>query len=362
MKILDNLNRWFAVRTFQKSREDFYEDLSEAIKGKDSYTDFITARKVRAAKQKDSLLPLYTLWLKRTAVEGGKLSHILKGSAPDSDIMVIAAMEDKGELDKGLLFLARTVKDQQEMKAAIRSAVMMPCIVTVLMVALMVMLSLAVIPQFVQIAPVERWNAVGQMIYAVSYVVTHFGALLFLAALACVWAFGWSLNNWTGPTRNKFDKKLPYRMYRDYTGAIFLVSLASMLRAGDTLVNSLNMIKRRSPPWQRAHIVKITKNLDRAASYGEAFSTGIFSQNLNNRLIDYCRRSSEIDVIIGRLGLEGIAKVRSEINGSAKLLNGILTGVLGCALAFMFVGIIWTSFGLSASIKADVSSQMRASK
>lgn len=362
MNMLDNINRWFAVRTFQKSREEFYEDLAEAIKEKDSYTDFITVRKQRAVKQKDPLLPLYTLWLKRTSKEGGKLSHILKGSAPDSDIMVIAAMEDKGHLDEGLKFLSRTVKDQQEMKAAIRSAITMPCIVVVLMVGLMVMLSLAVIPQFTQIAPVEKWNTVGQMIYGISYIVTHFGIFLLFAAIAGVWAFGWSLNNWTGPTRAKLDKKLPYRMYRDYTGAIFLVSLASMLRAGDTLVNALNMIKRRSPPWQRAHIVKITKNLDRVSNYGEAFSTGVFSQSLNNRLIDYSRRSSEIDLIISKLGIEGIAKVRKEINVSAKVMNGILTGVLGCALAFMFVGIIWTSFGLSAGIKSDVQSQLRASK
>lgn len=362
MNILQKFNQWSAIRTFQSSRETFYEDLAEAIAEKESYSDFITIRKVRATKQKDPLLPLYTSWLTRTSKAGGKLSYILKGTAPDSDIMIIAAMEDKGDLANGLRFLSSTVKDQQAMKGAIVAAITMPCVVSALMGGLMVMLSLLVIPQFAQIAPVEKWNSVGKILYGISYAVTHYGILMLAAFICALYAFGWSLNNWTGSTRNKLDKRLPYRIYRDYTGAIFLVSLASMLRAGDTLVNSLDALKSRSKPWQRMHISQITKNLDRAASYGEAFASGIFSQSLTNRLIDYSRRSSEFDRVVAKIGIEGIAKVRGEINSSAKLLNGILTVVLGCALGFMFVGIIWTAQGLSVSIKESIHSQMRGGK
>jgi toxin co-regulated pilus biosynthesis protein E len=359
MNPLEKFTLWQATSTFQKTREAFYEDLAEAINDKESYTDFIAIRRERAAKQKDPLLPLYTIWLSRTAKDGGRLSSILKGFAPDADIMIIAAMEDKGDLANGLKFLGSTVKDQQEMKASIVAAISMPIVVTILMVGLMVLLSLGVIPKFAEIAPVSRWNLIGRILYKISYSITNYGIFMLAALMGGFYWFIWSLPNWTGPRRKRLDEHLPYRIYRDYSGSIFLVSLASMLRAGDSLVNALGALRKRGSTWQRWHIAKIIKNMDGAKSYGEAFGTGIFSQTLTNRLIDYSRRSPKFDQVVARIGIEGIAKVRKEINVQAKVLNVILITVLGALLGFMFVGVILTAQGLNQSIKEDIAAQTR---
>lgn len=355
---LGTLRNYFAVRSFRKTRESFYDDLADAIKDSEPMVKFISIRKTRSIKQRDPISILYANWIKRMDKEGGKLSYVLKGAAPEGDILVLAAIEDKGDLADGLRFLASTIKDQRGMKEAMIAGIIMPAIVSLIMIIFMVVLSVYVIPVFADIAPVKKWNGIGQILYGMSYTVTHYGILLLILAGSLGFWFVWSLSNWTGLRRAVIDRYLPYSVYRDYNGAIFLVSLAVMMHSGDTLVRSLETLKKRGSPWLRWHITRILKNLDKTAgNYGEAFATGIFSQHLTNRIVDYSRRSSEFDKVISRIGIEGIAKVRKEVESSAKLLNMILITVLGALLAFMLVGTILTAQGLSTSLKEEVNMQ-----
>lgn len=101
---LANAKLYFAIRHFRKVRVKFYVDLAAALKDKEVFSKFIAVRKARAIKQRDPLLPLYSVWQIRSQSKGGKLSHVLLGSAPESDIMVLAAIEDKGDLPEGLRF------------------------------------------------------------------------------------------------------------------------------------------------------------------------------------------------------------------------------------------------------------------
>lgn len=352
------ISRYFAVRAFQSMRETFYEDLADAVADHELISTFLTTRKARAQKQKDPLGALYEDWLRRMNKKGGRLSYILLGSVPDSDIMIISAIEDKGDLAEGLRFMSGTIKDQRMMTKSLKGALIMPAVVSVLMIAFMVILSVKVIPVFGQIAPPEKWNGIGKALYVISYTITNYGLFLLGAIIAAFTWFGWSLNNWVGNKRSFLDRFPPYSVYRDYTGSIFMVSLASMLHSGDTLVKALEQLKKSAPVWLKWHINKILKNIGKTAgNYGEAFNTGVFSKNLTNRLVDLSRRSSEFDKVIARIGIEGVAKVREAVEDSAKKLNLALIGVLGLCLAFMLVGTLITAQGLSASLKDQINTR-----
>jgi toxin coregulated pilus biosynthesis protein E len=261
-------------------------------------------------------------------------------------------------LADGLRFLAKTIKDQRGMTGAMIAAIVMPAIVSVVMIGFMVILALFVVPVFVEIAPVEKWKSIGKILYNISYAITHYGIFMLIAAVAAICGFIWTLGNWTGAGRSIVDKHLPYSVYRDYNGALFLVALAVMMHSGDTLVRALEALKARSTPWLRWHIVRIIRNVDKmAGNYGESFATGIFSQQLTNRIVDYSRRSSELDKVISRIGVDGIEKVRKEVESGAKLMNSLLIAGLGALLAFMLVGTILTAQGLSESLKEEVNLQ-----
>jgi type II secretory pathway component PulF len=151
---------------------------------------------------------------------------------------------------------------------------------------------------------------------------------------------------------------VPFRVIRDYQSSIFLTSLASLLGAGETTVRSLEKLKRRGTPWLGWHISKITHRLlsqsSKNANYGEAFATGIFDRDLTNRLIDLSRRSSNFGGVIQRLGIAGIEDAKKRVEKSAKILNVVLTVVLGGFIAYLLIATIVTAQSLSGKLKAEV--------
>lgn len=355
---LGRLSEKNAIRRFRSTREDFYVDLAEAIKDKEPVAKFLSIRRTRAIEQKDSFARLYQIFLDRLEHKGGSLSHMLSDVAPDSDLMVIASVEQRGDVGEGLRFLAQTIKSQRAMAGEMAAALAVPVLVTAVCVGFIIMLSFFVIPVYESIVPPSKWNSMGKSIYMVSYVTRHYGLLIVAGFAAAMWWFVWSIPNWRGRRRVKFDNYIPYRVFRDYHGAIFMVALASLMVSGETLVRSLEKLKRRGKPWLRWHINAILgRLLTKSRNYGEAFATGIFSQHLSNRLIDQARRSSDFNEVIRKMGIEGIDKTKEEVRKSAKRLNLALIFVLGGVVAYLLLGTLYTAQGLSAGIRESIRHQ-----
>ncbi|KVO15202.1 type II secretion system F family protein [Burkholderia ubonensis] len=359
----DRVKLAFTIRRFRSTREKFYIDLAEAIKDKEPTAKFLSIRLTRAIKQKDPYGRLYQIFLERLDQKGGSLSHMVSGIVPDTDLLVIASIEARGDLDEGLRFLATTIKSQRAMTAEMAAAMLVPALVTTVCLGFIGMLSFFVIPVYETIVPPEKWNSMGKSIYAVSYVARHYGLIVLIAAAAILWRFKWSIPNWRGRRRAKVDNYIPYRVFRDYYGSIFMVALASLMVSGETLVRSLEKLKRRAKPWLRWHINTILNRLlTENLSYGEAFATGIFGQELSNRLIDQSRRSSDFNQVIKKMGVEGIEEAREQVRKSAKSLNIALIFVLGGVVAYLLLGTLYTAQGLSSGLRESIRHHQLAKK
>jgi type II secretory pathway component PulF len=348
------------VRRFRKQRVAFYEDLAEAIKDSEGVAQFLSIRIARGIKQKDPLRDVYKEMLRRYSEKGGSYSRMLQDMVPDSDVMVISSIETQGEVDKGLRFLAKVVESQAEMRATMVGALVMPALIVAMTIVYLVIMSFFVIPVFAQLAPPEKWGAVGQILYAISYVTTRFGILLLLGLVGLVWRFSWSIPNWTGPYRLVLDRYTPYRLFRDYHSSIFLTALAALLATGEPLVRSLERLKKRSSPWLAWHIQRILTRLlaqsSQSANYGQAFDTGVFDRELSNRIVDYSRRSSNFADVIQRLGIKGVEEARKRVQKSAKVLNISLLFVMGAVVGFLLVGTTITSQSLGDGLKSEIRS------
>src|SRR5260363_25865 len=87
----ERLSIQWAILRIRRTREQFYEDLSEAIADKESINQFIHIRRARAIQQKDPLSCLYPVMLNRLSQRGGSLARMLHGIVPDTDLMIITS-------------------------------------------------------------------------------------------------------------------------------------------------------------------------------------------------------------------------------------------------------------------------------
>jgi type II secretory pathway component PulF len=345
---------WFAKLSFAGTRIDFYEDLAEALNDRASLSAEIDKLALRAAQQRDASAPLLRLWSRR--MEDRSFALSLVGTVPDGDVMVLEGAEESGRLADGLQFLSRMLKSINAMKSALKGAVIGFVGLSAYLLTLLCLFSFYGIGIIEQVVPPNAWPWIGQVLRDVAHFVTDYGIWVMTLMIFLSCAFIWSLPNWRGKIRVQFDRYVPmYTIYRNFQGAIFLISLAALTRENAdengvvngksiSLNSALEKLRTRANPWLRWHISRILMNLDdQSANAGLAFNTGLFDQRLTWRIADFGARN-HFAVALEKVGLKLMDTVTDFVLSSAKKINTLLLCLTGAMMAFMIVGILLTMF------------------
>ncbi|NBY33815.1 MAG: hypothetical protein EBQ68_07330 [Betaproteobacteria bacterium] len=351
-QVLTAIPVWFARRELHERRADFYYDLAATLK--DRVPLFTTLRKLesRAQQRQPLTAPLY--WQMLKGLESGSLSEALRGIASTTELTMIDATQAAGDatMADGLLFLSQTVHKTDAMVATMRKAVTYPIVLLLMFAALLTGFSVNAVPILTQLSPASQWPPMGQALYAVSQFITHHGVGLGLGVVAFFVALFYSFSRWTGRVRKQFDKFLPFNLYRDYASSMLMISLASLMRSGISLRSSLERTYKHSSPWGKWHIRHILINLSKPSNgtFGQAFNTGLFDQELEDRIQDASERSNPIEAFI-HIGVGSIDRMIMRIEKRAKQLNNSLMVVCGVLLAAMMLAFFSTTMSLQSGIR-----------
>ena len=358
--MLTTIPVWFARRELHDRRADFYYDLASTLK--DRVPLFTTLRKLesRAQQRTPMTAPMYLQMLK--GLESGSLSLALKGIASTTELTMIDATQAAGDatMADGLLFLSETVHKTDAMLAVMRKAVTYPVILLLMFASLLTGFSLNAVPILTQLSPASNWPPMGQALYAVSQFITHHGIWLGLGILVFFVALFYSFPRWTGQVRKQLDKYLPFNLYRDYASSMLMISLASLMRSGISLRSSLERTYKNSSPWGKWHIRQILINLSKPSNgtFGQAFNSGLFDQELEDRIQDASERSNPIEAFI-HIGVGSIDRMILRIEKRAKQLNSVLIVVCGVLMAAMMLAFFSTTMSLQSGIRTPVPGVMK---
>jgi len=194
----------------------------------------------------------------------------------------------------------------------------------------------------------------GQALYAVSQFITHYGVWVAVEQVVFFAVFLFCLPRWTGKLRKQADKYLPFNLYRDYASSMMMISLASLMRSGISLRSSLERTYKNSSPWGKWHIRQILINLSQpnGGTFGHAFTTGLFDQDMEDRVQDASERSNPIEAFI-HIGVGSIDRMILRIEKRAQQLNTILMVVCGMILGAMMLAFMQTTMSLQSGIRGS---------
>lgn len=350
-----SIGLWLAKLSFHGQRAEFYEDLAEALEDGDPLAQRIEDLASRAAGEREMQAPLLQLWYDR--MDDRSFSEALEGTVPESDLMIIQAAEESGDLVTGLRFTVKVIEAFAIMRKTIRLAIAGFLGLTAMQIALLVGYSFFGIGLIEQIVPVKEWPWIGLQLKAVATFITGDGATLLGMIVVLVTAYSWSLRNWYGRVRVAFDNYfLPYTVYRDFSGAMFLVSLAALMKNGVDLNPALEILSERASPWLLWHIRQIQLRLDyESESAGRAFATGLFSRKLTWRIIDFGERSqSNFAVAMEKVGIKSIEKVLVSVKDKASKLNRVLMFCNAGVIVFIIAGTLGTVYQAEESLQKQI--------
>lgn len=345
---------WMARQSFQSSRQEFYEDLAEALDDNAKLTGRIDELAERAAAERDVLAPLFQLWSRR--MDDREFSEALEGTVPQGDLMILGAAEGAGKLSDGLKFASLVIGASKEMKSALVGAVIGFVFLFSFLCILLALFSFYGIGLIETLVPPNQWPWAGQLLRDLAQFVTGSGVYVLGAFFALGALYLWSLPRWSGRVRVGFDRFVPfYTIYRDFQGALFLVSLAALMRNNVSLNRALETLEQSASPWLSWHIREILFRLDYESDKpGKAFATGIFGRKLTWRIIDFSARSTFAKAIekVGVRSIDGVTKMVSQ---SAGKINKFLMVLSGGLLAFIIAGAFLTLFEAQNAVQQQMS-------
>lgn len=345
---------WLARQSFQSSRQTFYEDLAEALEDDEKLTRRIDKLAERAANEHDLLAPLFQLWSRR--MDDRQFAEALEGTVPRGDLMIIGAAEGAGKLSDGLRFASLVIGATKEMKASLYGAVIGFVFLFSFLCVLLALFSFYGIGLIETLVPPNQWPWAGQLLRDLAQFVTGSGVQALGAFIVAGIVFVWSLPRWRGRIRVGFDRYLPiYTIYRDFQGALFLVSLAALMRNDVSLNRALETLEESASPWLRWHIREVMYRLDYESDQpGKAFATGIFDRKLTWRIIDFSERSNFAKAI-EKVGVRSIDAVTKMVKKSAGTINVVLMVLSGGLLAFIIAGAFLTLYEAQNSVQKQMS-------
>lgn len=271
-------------------------------------------------------------------------------------VSLIRAAETSGFLDKILLRLADNLEKGQKLQSTLRSALMYPAIILLLMVSVMFIMMLFVIPQLSELyknlnvpLPVVTQIVVGISDFTVSY-----WWLVISGIVLLIYAYRkWKKTESGGLFMDSFTLKVPVlgNLTRKTILAEFTRTLGLLIGSGTLVVQSLaETADVAGNRIYRDAILEISHRVEKGISVGDAMSVYTLFPPILVQMVKIGEQTGKLD--------ESLLKVSEyferEVDGIVKTLTTALEPfimiILGLGVAFLVISVITPIYNLTTSI------------
>lgn len=279
-------------------------------------------------------------WIDRTN-NGRSFGRAVMDWVPPGDRIVIEAGESAGGLADALdnaLFIHESGK---KIRSAIVAGIAYPSFLVLLAIGLLVIFGTRIVPSFETVLPRERWTGTAADMASVADFV-HYGLVpVVLVALCTIGVMIWSMPRWTGPTRVKADRMVPWSIYRLNMGAGFMLSVSALVKAGVHMPEILRMLGRGAPPWYYERMSEALKYVNNGQNLGEALhKTGMnFPDRDTVQDLRAYAGFDNFDETLELLGRQWVEESVDRIRAQMAIIRNISLLVLGAVFATIATGI-----------------------
>lgn len=205
--------------------------------------------------------------------EGKNLGEALSGYASPEEVLLIHSSQKGGNLPEGLTLAADLLAAKRKIIASVLGAVTYPVMLTGVIIVFLYVIATVVMPQLSAITDPKKWYGAAAFLYQLSSFINSSAGLValvaFLTFLVVVIA---TLPHWRGKGRYWADKIPPWSIYRLLVGISWLHTVATLISAGQKLVDILDAMLSDSntTPYLKSILRKLYVHAARGANLGDA--------------------------------------------------------------------------------------------
>jgi type II secretory pathway component PulF len=334
-----SLEERFAKLQFSnKARLNLYRKLSKMLtqgvpllKAIEEYRN----RVFQAEGKGSATAKLLSVW-ERNLRNGQAFGVAIDGWVPDTERMIIAASENGGKLEQGLLSAAAISVNSTKISKAISGGLAYPFVVFAMALGYVYLFGTKVIPEFATIVNPEQWTGLAYSLYVMSqfvqtkfiYVLAGFGGFVAIVFIL--------MPLWTGRLRVWFDDVPPFSIYRMLHGGGFLVAFAALIAAGVTIEKAIEKLRPGASRWLTERLDGTLELVKSGSSFGAALRDAghnFPARELVDDLVVYSSYSG-FDTALSTLTDEWMSEGVERITTLMKVVNS-------AAILFLALVVVW---------------------
>ncbi|MDE6729004.1 MAG: type II secretion system F family protein [Oscillospiraceae bacterium] len=308
---------------------------------------FILQDQQENKKAKAVLLDIY-----EEVQKGRSFSDVLRskpGVFPDMFVSLVAAGEASGTLDAMFNRLSDHYANANKTANKIKSAMVYPIILAVLVIAVMILLFVKVLPTFIDIMPADDLSAISKALIAFSDSLINYWYVYIIVIVGIIIAF--SILNRTPSTKYKLDEfklkipKVGKLISTMYTGS-FARNMANLYGAGLQMVEC---IEKSVAVINNTYVHERFKDVINDIKLGESMSkaiekTGIF-EGMFTSIIYVGEESGTLDTILEKSADYYDDEADAAVTKLVGMMEPLMIIIMGIAIGFFLAGVFPMLYG-----------------
>ncbi|HFK4763122.1 type II secretion system F family protein [Citrobacter farmeri] len=212
-----------------------------------------------------------------------------------------------------------------------------PALFVVLFGAMMVINTVKIVPTLSNMSDPATWSGALGVMNSMAEFTTQWGLVCGISFAGLLAVVLWSLPRWTGRIRQFADRFMPWSLYSDLQGAVFLMNVAALLEAGLPEIDVLKTLRKTASPWLRERLDATIAGINRGNSLGRAlrYSGFNFPSRQSANYLSLLGKGDGASLLISRYADRALDEIIARVKRRANTARG-----LSMLLILLFFGLM----------------------
>lgn len=276
MSLLQRIRYELVRRTFTgRYRQPFYETLRFLLENKKSFKEALTLiGEVHTdfGRRWHPYIELVEDCLEAIAdnSEGHSLPDVLATWVPQEEAALISAGIRSGGVPRSLEQADKLIVARRRILGQVMLASVYPILLLSLGAGLLTVNNRVLIPTLSKLSPPESWTGSLGFMNEVSTFTTAYGGVTALGFVTFIGLVFWSLPRWKGRLRRFADRLMPWSIYKDLQGTVFLMNVSALLEAGVPHLDAVRILHDFGSPWLRERLNAVMEGISMGSGLGRS--------------------------------------------------------------------------------------------
>ncbi|WP_431022229.1 Pilus assembly protein PilR [Erwinia rhapontici] len=276
MNLIQRIRYELVRRSFTgKYRQPFYETLRFLLENKKSFKEalnLIGDVHTDFGRRWHPYIELVEDCLEAIADNraGHSLPDVLAAWVPREEAALISAGILSGSVPRSLEQADKLIVARRRILGQVLLASVYPVLLLALGSGLLSVNNRLIIPTLSKLSPPESWTGALGFMNQVSEFTSAWGGITAAGCVSFIVLIFWSLPRWRGLLRHFADRLMPWSIYKDLQGSVFLMNISALLEAGVPQLDAVRILHDFGSPWLKERLEAVMDGISNGAGLGQS--------------------------------------------------------------------------------------------